>query len=62
MAYKSFMQVMPRLLRRAKRFLLAGRVIGYEEFDELCIKLEKELTSEDFCGLAFVSRVWGRCW
>jgi len=61
-AYKSFMQVMPRLLQQAKRFLLAKGVIDYGEFDELCAKLEKELTGEDFYGLAFVARVWGRCW
>ncbi len=62
LAYQSFMQAMPRLLRQAKRFLLARGVIGYGEFDELCIKLEKELTNEDFYGLAFVARIWGRCW
>jgi hypothetical protein len=61
-AYKSFMQMMPQLLHQVKRFLLAKGVIGYGEFDELCVKLEKELTNEDFCGLAFVARVWGRCW
>ena len=60
--YKSFMQMMPRWLRQVKRILLARGVIGYGEFDELCVKLEKELTGEDFCGLAFVVRVWGRCW
>jgi hypothetical protein len=56
------MQMMPQLLHQVKRFLLAKGVIGYGEFDELCVKLEKELTNEDFCGLAFVARVWGRCW
>lgn len=61
-AYKSFMQVMPILLRQVKRILLSRGVIGYGEFDELCIKLEKELTCEDFYGLSFVARLWGRCW
>lgn len=54
--------MMPQLLRRARLFLWGNGVIGYGEFDELCVKLEKELTSEDFYGLAFVARVWGRCW
>lgn len=62
MPYQSFVQMMPRLLHEAKRFLLAKGVIGFGEFDDLCIKVEKELASEDFCGLAFVARVWGRCW
>ena len=62
MAYKSFMQMLPQLLRRARLFLWGKGVIGLEEYDELCVKLEKELTSEDFYGLAFVARVWGKCW
>ena len=56
MPYKSFVQMMPRLLHEAKRFLLAKGVIGFGEFDDLCVKVEKELASEDFCGLAFVAR------
>ena len=57
--YKSFVQMMPRLLHEVRRFLLRRGVIGIGECDELCVKVERELASEDFCGLAFVARVWG---
>jgi ubiquinone/menaquinone biosynthesis C-methylase UbiE len=62
MAYESFVKMMPRVLHEMRRFLLRRGVIGVGEYDELCMKVERELASEGFCGLAFVVRVWGRCW
>lgn len=60
--YESFVKVMPRLLYEMRRFLLRTGVIGVGEYDELCVKVEKELVGEDFCGMALVARVWGQCW
>jgi ubiquinone/menaquinone biosynthesis C-methylase UbiE len=61
MVHESFAQVMKRLLREMRRFLLRMGVIGEGEYDELCLQVKRELAAEDFCGLAFVLRVWGRC-
>lgn len=61
MAYKGFVPVVARLLREARRFLLRMEVIEEGEYDELCAQVERELASDDFCGLAFVLRVWGPC-
>ena len=60
--YESFVKIMPRLLYQMRRFLLQAGVISVGECDELCVKVEKELVGEDFCGMALVARVWGRCW
>ncbi|HKV58227.1 MAG TPA: class I SAM-dependent methyltransferase [Ktedonobacteraceae bacterium] len=59
--YESFVKVMPQLLHEVKQFLLRKGVIGFGEYDELCAQVERELAAEDFCGLAFVVRVWGKC-
>ncbi|MGH2495487.1 MAG: class I SAM-dependent methyltransferase [Ktedonobacteraceae bacterium] len=59
--YESFVKVMPRLLHEVKQFLLRKGVIGFGEYDELCAQVERELAAKDFCGLAFVVRVWGQC-
>lgn len=61
-SYESFVKVMPRLLHEMRRFLLQTGIIGVGEYDELCVKVEKELVGEDFCGMALVVCVWGRCW
>ncbi|HET9999418.1 MAG TPA: class I SAM-dependent methyltransferase [Ktedonobacteraceae bacterium] len=56
--HKSFVHMAARLLREVRRFLLRMGVISEAEYDELCARVEKELAAEDFCGLAFVVRVW----
>jgi len=61
MAYASFVPAVARLLREVRPFLLRMEVISVEEYDELCAQVERELAANDFCGLAFVLRVWGRC-
>lgn len=61
MVNESFVQVMKRLLPEVGRFLLRMGVVGEGEYDELCVRVERELAAEDFCGLAFVMRVWGQC-
>ena len=61
MVHTSFVKVMSRLTREVRRFLLRMGIIGEGEYDELRAQVERELAAEDFCGLAFVLRVWGRC-
>jgi ubiquinone/menaquinone biosynthesis C-methylase UbiE len=61
MAYKGFVAMVARFLQEVRQFLLRMNVISDGEYDELRAQVERELAADDFCGLAFVLRVWGRC-
>lgn len=52
-------QVM-RFAERVRSFLLRADVIGADDYASLRKQLEAELHDKDFCGLAFLLRVWGQ--
>jgi len=47
-----------RFARQVKPFLLRTEVIEDQEHASLCEQLDTELSSQEFCGLAFLLRAW----
>ena len=57
-AYERFMALARRFARQVKPFLLRTEVIEEQELAALCDRLDTELASQEFCGLAFLLRAW----
>ena len=57
-AHEGFVAQARRFARQVKPFLLRSEVIDERKHAALCDQLEAELTSQEFCGLSFLLRVW----
>jgi ubiquinone/menaquinone biosynthesis C-methylase UbiE len=57
-AHEGFVRQAMRFARQMEPFLLRTGLIEEAEHAALCDQLETELTSRDFCGLAFLLRAW----
>ncbi len=57
-AHEGFVAQARRFARQVKPFLLRTEVIEEREHAALCDKLDIELLSQEFCGLAFLLRAW----
>jgi len=57
-AHEGFMALARRFARQVKPFLLRTEVIEDQEHASLCEQLDTELSSQEFCGLAFLLRAW----
>jgi ubiquinone/menaquinone biosynthesis C-methylase UbiE len=57
-AHEGFVAQAKRLVHQVKSFLLRSGVIEDQEHAALCEQLDTELSSQEFCGLAFLLRAW----
>jgi len=57
-AHEAFVALVRRFARQVKPFLLRTGVIEEQEHAALCDRLNSELSSQEFCGLAFLLRAW----
>ncbi len=57
-AYEGFVGQARRFAGKVKAFLLRTGVIEEREHAALCDQLDTELTTQEFCGLSFLLRVW----
>lgn len=57
-AHVGFVALARRFARQVRPFLLQNGVIEDEEHAALCDQLDSELSSQEFCGLAFLLRAW----
>lgn len=57
-AHEGFVAQARRFARQVKPFLLRTGVIEDQEHAALCDRLDSELSSQEFCGLAFLLRAW----
>jgi ubiquinone/menaquinone biosynthesis C-methylase UbiE len=57
-AHEGFVAQAKRFARQVKPFLLRTGVIEDQDHAALCDRLDSELSSQEFCGLAFLLRAW----
>ncbi len=57
-AHEGFVAQARRFARQVKPLLLRTEVIEDQEYAALCDQLDTELSSQEFCGLAFLLRAW----
>ena len=57
-AHEGFVQLALRFARLVRPFLLRTEVVGERDYVALCEQLDSELSSQEFCGLAFLLRAW----
>ena len=57
-AHVGFVALARRFAHQVKPFLLRTEVIEEQEYATLCGQLDSELSSQEFCGLAFLLRAW----